>query len=140
MLVREGPRDGIVPEVWDAEWNVDHRQRVYQSMPWVMASVTQENLSPRTGQKGDKEGSLRGPPASSALDHGFHASDQRLQCLALVLQQGHGLGVPTDTFLLLPLHEFGLESGPAVVGLHHARDPVVDNADLSGADDLLGSE
>jgi len=89
----------------------------------------------------------RGPSAAGALNGGLHALDEGLQCLALVPEglalvrkRGHGLSVAAFGLFLLTLHEFTLELGSVVIGLHHARDAVVDNADLSGAYEDLGKE
>ena len=100
------------------------------------------------------KGPLGGPFAAGSGDQGFErlalilqgialvvqASDQGLERLALVLQRGHGLSMAAFGLCLLALHEITLEPRAPVVGLHHARDAVVDNADLASADDVLGSE
>jgi len=64
----------------------------------------------------------------------------RVQASDQGLQRGHVFSVSPDAFLLLSLHEFRLELAAAVIGLHHAGDPIEDNADLSSAYEDLGNE
>ena len=82
----------------------------------------------------------RGPSAAGTDDEGFECLALHVKRLTLRVKRGHGLSVSPDAFLLLSLHEFRLELVAAVIGLHHAGDPIEDNADLSSAYEDLGNE